>query len=278
MIHSQAITKNMRTSHLAFLLSTITWVFAASTTSALGFDSRDADAPTPQYSYKVVAAYPHDRNAFTQGLIFRDNFLYESTGRYGASSLRKLELETGKVLYQRKLPDQIFGEGIVDFGNDLVWLTWTSGFGAVFDLNTFAVKKQFQYAGEGWGLTRTKDAIVMSDGTAQLRFLDPSNLQEIRRIKVTDHGKPVTQLNELEMVEGEIFANIWQTDLIARIDPETGKVKGWINLKGLLPPAEMTADTDVLNGIAYDPVKKRLFVTGKLWPKIFEIEILPPAN
>ncbi|WMW80610.1 glutaminyl-peptide cyclotransferase [Undibacterium cyanobacteriorum] len=268
----------MRTSRLASLLSCFTLVMATSTTSALHFDSGDANTATPQYGFKVVAAYPHDRNAFTQGLIFRDNFLYESTGRYGASTLRKIELETGKVLSQRKLPDQIFGEGIVDFDNDLVWLTWTSGFGAVFDLNTFAVKKQFQYTGEGWGLTRTKDAIVMSDGTAQLRFLDPNSLQEIRRIKVSDHGKPVTQLNELEMVEGEIFANIWQTDFIARIDPDTGKVKGWINLKGLLPQSEMKPDTDVLNGIAYDPVKKRLFVTGKLWPKVFEIEIQPSTN
>lgn len=230
---------------------------------------------TPQYGYKIVASFPHDPQAFTQGLIFRSGYLYESTGRYGASSLRKVELNTGKVLQKRDLPAQVFGEGIVDYNNELIWLTWTNGFGAIFDLESFAVKKQFRYSGEGWGLTRTADEIVMSDGSAELRFLDPQNMQERRRVRVTDQGKSVDQLNELEFVEGEIFANIWQSDRIARIDPKSGTVTAWIDLTGLLSKKDfVTGHTDVLNGIAYDPTHKRLFVTGKLWPKIFEIELI----
>ena len=230
---------------------------------------------TPRYGYKVVASYPHDPEAFTQGLIFRAGYLYESTGRYGSSSIRKVDLSTGKVLQQRDLPSQVFGEGIVDYGNDIIWITWTNGFGASFDIESFSVKKQFRYSGEGWGLTRTANEIVMSDGSSELRFLNPETMQEQRRIRVTDQGQEIDQINELEFVEGEVFANIWQTDRIARIDPHSGKVTGWIDLTGLLPKQDfVNGHTDVLNGIAYDAAGKRLFVTGKLWPKIFEIEVI----
>ncbi|MFZ6745644.1 glutaminyl-peptide cyclotransferase [Undibacterium sp. JH2W] len=234
-----------------------------------------ATAAIPTYGYEVVHSYPHDPNAFTQGLFFKDGILYESTGLQGRSSVRKVRLETGEVLQKIDLPGQIFGEGITWWGKRLIGITWTSQAGYVLDLDSFAFQKEFAYKGEGWGLTRNDKEIIMSDGTAELRFLDPETLHETRRIKVTADGKPVDQLNELEWVKGEILSNIWQTDTIARIDPKTGKVTGWINLNGLLPMGDrILAHPDVLNGIAYDAAKDRLFVTGKLWPKLFEIRLI----
>lgn len=234
-----------------------------------------AAAAIPTYTYEVVHAYPHDPNAFTQGLFFKDGFLYESTGLQGRSSVRKLRLETGEVLQKTDLPRQIFGEGITWWDKRLIGITWTTQAGYVLDLDSFAFQKEFNYKGEGWGLARNDKEIIMSDGTAELRFLDPETLRETRRIKVTADGKPVDQLNELEWVKGEIFSNIWQTDMIARIDPKTGKVVGWINLKGILSMGDRILNQpDVLNGIAYDAAKDRLFVTGKLWPKLFEIRLI----
>jgi glutaminyl-peptide cyclotransferase len=238
-----------------------------------------ADTPTtaaiPVYGYKIVHTYPHDLNAFTEGLFFQGGYLYESTGLDGHSSVRKVKLETGQVLERANLPPDMFGEGIASWNGKLIGLTWKGQVGYVLDLDSFDVKGQFGYPGEGWGLTHNDTEMVMSDGTPDIRFLNPDTLVESHRIHVTAQGKPVDQLNELEWVDGEIYANIWQTDRIARIDPKTGRVVGWIDLAGLLPKSDYIANhTDVLNGIAYDPGAKRLFVTGKMWPKLFEIKLV----
>ena len=230
----------------------------------------------PTYTYEVLHVYPHDAAAFTQGLFYLNGFLYESTGLEGHSSVRKVQLETGKVLQKVDLPPALFGEGITFWDNRLLSLTWKDHFGYVFDLGTFTVKQRYSYEGEGWGLTRNDREVILSDGTAELRFLDPRSLLETHRVRVTANGKPIDQLNELEWVKGEVFANIWQTDRIARINPVNGKVVGWIDLTGLLPAADRVPNyTDVLNGIAYDAATDRLFVTGKLWPKLFEIRLKP---
>jgi glutaminyl-peptide cyclotransferase len=231
----------------------------------------------PVYGYQVVHAYPHDINAFTEGLFFLNGYLYESTGLDGHSSVRKVKLETGQVVQRATLPADMFGEGIAPWNGHLIGLTWKTQLGYVLDLDSFDTQGQFRYPGEGWGLTHDDIELVMSDGTADIRFLNPQTLVETRRIHVTALGKPVDQLNELEWVEGEIYANIWQTDRIARIDPRTGNVVGWIDLKGLLPMKDFIPQhTDVLNGIAYDAATKRLFVTGKFWPRLFEIRLVKP--
>jgi glutaminyl-peptide cyclotransferase len=228
-------------------------------------------SPAPVSTYKVVKTYPHDRQAFTQGLVYLDGVLYEGTGLHGRSGIRKVKLETGEVLQQRALDPKYFGEGIVVWGKTIIQLTWQSEIGFVYDLATFAPQKTFEYTGEGWGLTQDGKRLIMSDGTSSLRFFDPQTLKETGRLKVHDAGTPVENLNELEYVRGEIFANIWQQQRIARISPKTGDVTGWIDMKGLLSPAE-AAGVDVLNGIAYDEKGDRLFVTGKLWPRLFEIK------
>jgi glutaminyl-peptide cyclotransferase len=230
---------------------------------------------TPVYSYRVVHIYPHDPNAFTQGLIYLNGLLYESTGLWGRSSVRAVALETGKIIHQQNVPSQFFAEGLTDWAGNLVQLTWQTHVGFVYNLFTFQQQRTFQYDGEGWGLTHDGAHLIMSDGTPFLRILDPKSFRELKRIKVTDGGSPVENLNELEYVKGEVYANIWQTDRIARISPASGEVTGWIDLTGLLPDADRKADTDVLNGVAYDPRSNRLFVTGKLWPKMFEIQLVP---
>jgi glutaminyl-peptide cyclotransferase len=233
------------------------------------------DPPIPTYSYKVVHTYPHDPNAFTEGLFYLNGYLYESTGLEGHSSIRKVRLETGEVVLTHDLPPEYFGEGITYWGNRLIGLTWKSQIGFIYNLRTFVVEGHFNYPGEGWALTRNDHEIIMSDGTPELRFLDPKTLREVRRIRVTARGRPVDQLNELEWLQGSILANIWQTDRIARIDPGSGEVTAWIDLTGLLPASDrVPGQTDVLNGIAYDSAEGRLFVTGKLWPKLFEIRIV----
>lgn len=229
--------------------------------------------------FTVVKTYPHDPGAFTQGLLWRDGYLYESTGLHGRSSVRKVTLETGVPEQERLIDSRHFGEGLVDWKDRLINLTWQDQMGFIFDINSFERVGEFSYPGEGWGLTRDQTRIIMSDGTSALRFLDPETLKETGRIQVTDGGKPVDNLNELEWVKGEVLANIWQTDRIARIDPATGKVKGWIDLTGLLSAADQAGGhVDVLNGIAYDAATDRLFVTGKLWPKLFEIRLRPNTN
>ena len=233
----------------------------------------------PVCSYKVINTYPHDRTAFTQGLIFKNGVLYESTGQRGRSSIRKVRLEEGKILQKVDLPDSVFGEGLTEWQDSLISVTWTSGVGFVFNTADLEVQRTFRYSGEGWGLTRSDQAILMSDGTSQIRVLDPVSLRELRRINVTAESAPVFQLNELEWVKGEIYANIWQSDLIARIDARSGHVKSWIDLSGLLEGFGASAGNEaVLNGIAYDDQHERLFVTGKLWPKLFEIEVAGPPE
>lgn len=235
-----------------------------------------AQAAIPVYGFVVKNTYPHDPQAFTQGLFIKDGQLFESTGQKGQSSLRRVDLKTGKVLQKKELADEYFGEGSTLVGDTIVNLTWQSNVGFIFDAKTFTLKGRFNYKGEGWGLASDAKNVYMSDGSAEIRILDPKTLEERRRISVTAEGKPIAQLNELEMVDGELYANVWGTDVIARIDPASGKVVGWIDLTGLLPPAQRgTANVDaVLNGIAYDGKHHKLYVTGKLWPKLFEIELV----
>ncbi len=233
--------------------------------------------PVPVYGYQIVKTYPHDPDAFTQGLVYVDGVLYEGTGLNGRSSLRRVDLESGQVLQRRDLAEEYFGEGIAVFGKRIIQLTWRSRVGFVYDRETFALQRQFSYPTEGWGLTHDGKSLIMSDGTATLRWLDPENFAETRSVVVRDQNGPVVNLNELEYIRGEVYANIWQTDRIARIDPQTGRVTGWIDLQGLLSLEErQSSAADVLNGIAYDAANDRLFVTGKLWPKLFEIKLIPP--
>jgi len=244
-------------------------------TRQIGFTAsqQPAGANLPTFGYSIVRTYPHDPKAFTQGLQYADGALYEGTGEHGKSSIRRVKLETGEVLQKQEIPAEHFGEGIVLFNNELFQLTWQTHAAFVYDKNTFARKKQFSYPGEGWGLTTDGTNLIMSDGTNQLRVLDPATFVEKRRLAVSAAGVPVRQLNELEYVKGEIFANVWMTDYIARITADTGQVSGYIDLRGLLTPAQREK-TDVLNGIAYDAAGDRLFVTGKWWPKVFEIRLV----
>jgi glutaminyl-peptide cyclotransferase len=252
-------------------------VLAALMTFSIGFSPQSPSAGLPTSGYQVVRSYPHDHDAFTQGLQYLDGVFFEGTGLNGRSSIRRVELETGKVLQRRDVPQQYFGEGITVFKSDLIELTWQTHVAFVYDRTSFEPKKQFSYPGEGWGLTHDGSSLIMSDGTDELRYLDPITFAEKRRLKVTAAGAPLRNLNELEVVKGEIFANLWQTDYVARISPSTGKVTGYVDLRGLLTPAER-AGTDVLNGIAYDQAHDRLFVTGKLWPKVFEIKLVKKAG
>lgn len=238
-----------------------------------GFAARQQPPGVQMYGYQIQHVYPHDHGAFTQGLQYVNGALYEGTGLNGHSSIRKVALETGKVLQQRDVSAEHFGEGITVWKNDLIELTWQTHVAFVYDRATFQPKKQFSFSGEGWGLTHDGTNLIMSDGSDQLRVLDPVTFTERRRIRVTAAGAPLRNLNELEVVKNEIFANIWQTDYVARIAPDSGKVVGYIDLRGLLSPGER-ASTDVLNGIAYDAAQDRLFITGKLWPKLFEVKII----
>lgn len=233
-----------------------------------------AEAEPPVQSARVVRAYPHDRDAFTQGLIWLGGRLYESTGLVGRSTLREVELETGRVIRRTDIPAGLFGEGITHWGDEILSITWQDNIGFRWDRASFRQTGRWTYAHEGWGLAQDGRNIVLSDGTPTLRFLDPATMREVRRIEVTAAGVPVSSLNELEFVNGEIFANVWMTPRIARIDPASGRVTGWIDLSPLV--AENGASEDaVLNGIAYDAAGDRLFVTGKLWPRLYEIDLSP---
>ena len=226
----------------------------------------------PVYGYEVVREYPHDPEAFTQGLIFRDGFLFESTGQLGRSTLRKVRLETGEVVQRHALPNDIFGEGLTDWGSQLIQLTWVSNVGFVYDVASFKELRRFNYAGEGWGITHDDKRLIMSDGTPNLRFLDPATFDEHARLNVHDHNGSVDDLNELEFVKGSVYANVWLTERIAIISPDSGSVTAWVDLTGLRPRQGGRGD-EVLNGIAYDAAGDRLFVTGKLWPRLFEIRV-----
>jgi glutaminyl-peptide cyclotransferase len=238
-----------------------------------------ARASVPIYDVEVVHAYPHDTAAFTEGLFYLNGFLYESTGLERHSTIRKVRLETGEVVQKIDLPPQYFGEGIVNWDGRLVSLTWKSQVGFVFDLASFKLRREFHYEGEGWALTQNGRELIMSDGTPDLRFIDPATLKETHRLQVTLDGRPLHNVNELEWVKGEIYANVWQTNVIVRIDPKDGRVVGILNLAGLLSPVIQVQGPDgVLNGIAYDASRDRLFVTGKNWPQLFEIRLRPTGR
>lgn len=233
-----------------------------------------ATSRTPTYSFEVVRTYPHAVDAYTQGLLFHEGRLFEGTGQYGESDIREVELESGRVIRKHELSDSsYFGEGIVIVDDKLIEITWKSGVAFIYDWKTFDPKGQFKYEGEGWGLTWDGTSIVMSNGSPTIVFRDPKTFAATRTIEVNDNGTPVTKLNELEWVKGEIWANVYQTDQIVRINPADGKVVGWIDLAGILPAVDRTAKTEVMNGILYDAKADRLFVTGKYWPKMFEIKL-----
>lgn len=257
----------------------LTRLTLAVTFVAVGFSAcaaqTDAVPPAviPSLDYSIVRTYPHDPDAFTQGLLFHEGVLYESTGRNGFSSLRKVKLETGEVLQKVDVPEMYFAEGLALAGSRLIQLTWQAQTGFLYDLATFAKLGTFDYGGEGWGLTTDGARLIMSDGTPDLRFLDAQTLKETGHITVTDAGAPVKDLNELEMIDGAVFANIWMTPRIVRIDPKTGAVTGHLDLDRIMPSPAPGKPIDVLNGIAWDPGSKRLFITGKLWPQIYELKV-----
>jgi glutamine cyclotransferase len=249
------------------------------TTPSTPQDTTHADTTVTIYTYKIISEYPHDINAFTEGLVFENGFLYEGTGSYGGSSIRKVRLETGEILQIHQMPTIYFGEGIAIYQNRIIQLTFTSRIGFIYDKTSFDSLEAFYYPTEGWGLTYDGTRLIMSDGTSMLRFWDPVTLRQVDSIQVFDDTLAVTQLNELEYVKGKIYANVWKSDRIAIISRQTGRVEGWIDLSGIrltFPPQNPLPE--VLNGIAYDKDADRLFVTGKYWPKLFEIQILPKAG
>ncbi|MBO0910877.1 MAG: glutaminyl-peptide cyclotransferase [Acidobacteria bacterium] len=260
----------MRHARLGLLISLLSSIGPGSRPGS----GQTARAHVPEYTFEVVRQFPHDSSAFTQGLAYSGGYFYEGTGLEGRSSLRQVRPETGEVLKRVDLPPEYFGEGIAALGDEIVQLTWQSQTGFRYRLRDFKLLRKFSYPGEGWGLTTDGRDFFMSDGTAEIRVLGSDSFREKRRIRVHEGASEVSELNELEFVEGEIYANVWHTDRIARISPETGKVLGWINLAGLISPVYRLEPEAVLNGIAYDPRGKRLFVTGKLWPAIFEIRVV----
>ncbi len=243
--------------------------------SAASLCPANALAATPVFTYKVVAKYPHSTRSYTEGFFFLNGNFYEGTGLKGHSEILVTDPQTGQVQAHVDLPPQYFGEGIVDWGPELLEWTWQSHIGFVIDRYSLRTLREFHYTGEGWGMTRSAKQIITSDGTSTLRFRNPETFAEQRLLTVTDEGKPVDQLNELEYIHGGIYANVWHTDRIARISPKTGHVLSWIDCTGLLPPDQRVDTESVLNGIAFDPIHDRLFVTGKQWPTIFEIKVVP---
>lgn len=239
--------------------------------------SAAADVATiPQlYTYQIINTYPHDPDAFTQGFVYDQGFLYESTGLHGRSTLRKVDLKTGRVLKTYRLPARFFGEGLTLLDNRIIQLTWKSRLAFIYDKESFELRQQFRYPMEGWGITHDGKHLIISDGTPILRYFDPITFEQVRQIEVHDDKGPVSNVNELEYINGEIYANVWQIDRIAIIDPGSGQVTGWALLDGLLGAPYLTRPVDVLNGIAYDDVNDRLFVGGKLWPVLFEIKLVP---
>jgi glutamine cyclotransferase len=264
----------MKSQHLALILTVTAVIVFGAAALVLVNDSPVTPQPA-NYTYNVVNVYPHDKTAFTQGLVFEDGILYEGTGRYGQSTLRRVELETGNVTQLYSLPDQFFGEGITIFDDKIIQLTWKSKKGFVYDKSSFDLLQEFTYPTDGWGITHDGSRLIMSDGTATLIFLDPETFQKIGQVEVYDE-EPVTMLNELEYIHGMVYANIWMDEKIAIINPQTGRVTGWIDLEGISDSENQNA-YNVLNGIAYDIEKDRLFVTGKLWSKLYEIELVPTA-
>ena len=269
-----ATSKNFyrrRTVLLPFLiLIFISWVAAASVFAAT--------RAIPTESYRIVHVYPHDATAFTQGLVFVYGMLYESTGLRGQSNLRMVDLASGRMLQKHDLAAKYFGEGLTDWQSHLIQLTWQSHLGFVYDTFSFRTLRTFTYPWEGWGLTHDSRHLILSDGTSVLHLLDPSTFKPVGKIQVTADGQQVMNLNELEYIHGEIYANIWETNRIARISPATGKVIEWIDLSSLSPPSVQQNDNAVLNGIAYDSQHDRLYVTGKLWPNLYQIKLIPATT
>jgi len=261
----------MKKQHLAGIL-TCTVVISISIIIFVLLSNGPVNPYQLNYSYDIVNVYPHDENAFTQGLVFEDGILYESTGLYGQSTLRRAELDTGMVIQLYALPDQFFGEGITVLDDKIIQLTWQSNRGFVYDKHSFDLLQEFSYPTEGWGITHDGSSLIMSDGTATLYFLNPETFEKVSQIEVYDVG-PVTELNELEFINGEVYANIWKEDKIAIINPQSGQVTGWIDLEGI-QDLENLIGNDVLNGIAYDAEEDRLFVTGKRWSQLFEINLI----
>jgi glutamine cyclotransferase len=261
---------------LGYLLLTVLATTVSCVASPKANDGKYKTTPrsVPVYSFTILNSYTHDRDAFTQGLAFENGTLYEGTGLYGKSSLRRVDLETGDMLQVHALPYEYFGEGITIFRDTIIQLTWQSNKGFIYDKNSFEILRDFNYTTEGWGITYDGKRLIMSDGTSDLYFLDPDTFRTIGHIEVYDDEKPVSNLNELEYVNGQIYANVWPTDSIAMIDPYSGRVTGWIDLSAILPPQDDRMPVDVLNGIAYDTRNNRLFVTGKLWPLLFEIKLV----
>jgi glutaminyl-peptide cyclotransferase len=258
----------------SYLLAILAFLSGLPLVSAAPENAHQPHALTPVYGYKVLRTYPHDRTAFTQGLEIHDGVLYESTGRQ--SSLRRVNLETGEVLQRVDLPAEYFGEGLTVLNHRIVQLTWKSQIGFVYDQQTFALLQQFTYPGQGWGLTNDGTHLYISDGSSVIRCWDATSFKELSRLSVHDGDRPVEDLNELEFVRNEIYANVFRSDRLVRISPTDGRVLGWIDLTGLLAESDRQPPVNFLNGIAFDAATNRLFVTGKLWPKLFQIEIVPP--
>jgi glutamine cyclotransferase len=262
---------------VATLLIIIMLVMGASILVFLNNDKPAANSTAIHYTYTVVNTYPHDTNAFTEGLVYSEGFLYESTGLYGSSSLRRVNLTTGNVLQEVALPSQYFGEGITIVNNTIIQLTWQSHIGFVYDKTTFTLLGNFTYPTEGWGLTFDGKLLIMSDGSDNLYFLDQTTFQRTGQIQVHDGNTSVVNINELEYINGDVYANIWETHTIAVINPETGQVKAWIDLTGLQSATTLNSEA-VLNGIAYDAENDRLYVTGKDWPNLYQIKLVPQTN
>lgn len=270
-LSSSSADKTMKSLSLLVALSILSLI--SSCNSEPPKPTKPVETKPVEYSYEVVNVYPHDRNAFTQGLVFRDGKLLESTGQEGQSSLRSVDLQTGQVIKKVDLDSQYFGEGLTVLNGKIYQLTWQHRIGFIYDSQTFQQIGQFPYAGEGWGLTNDGKSLIVSDGTNRLRFIDPDSFRVTKTIAVTDRGTAIRELNELEYIQGEIYANIWHDNRIAAINPDTGAVTGWLDCSGIVRLSEATDQEAVLNGIAFDEASGRVFVTGKLWPKLFEVKI-----
>lgn len=263
----KALAKHKSTNHVTIAAFTLLVI-----ATLIGIGRVGSSEPPTEYSFEVVNTYPHDSRAFCQGLDFDGKTIFESTGKYGQSSVRRVNLETGKPEIQLRLDERLFGEGLTLFQDKVIQLTWKRGLGYVYDAETLKPLSTFQYEGEGWGLTHDGENLIMSDGSDRLRFFEPTSFSLIKTIRVKHRERSIRRLNELEFVRGQVLANVWQTNRIAMIDPKTGEVSGWINLTGLL--RSRLGPEAVLNGIAYEATSDRLFVTGKNWPKLFEIRLV----
>lgn len=256
------------------MLLACTLLFSCNGGDDSGDNGADASDEVPVYTPGIINTYNHDAGAWTQGLFYADGFLYEGTGLEGRSTLRKVDMETGGVLQKIDLASEYFGEGIALYDNKIIQLTWQNNKGFVYDKDTFQLLDEFSYQTEGWGLTCDGEHLIMSDGSSELYYLNPVDYRTVKKVNVTANGEAVTYLNELEYINGNIYANIWQTDRIAVIQPD-GEVIGWIDLEGILSSGDCAGETDVLNGIAYNPDSNRIYVTGKFWCRLFELEVVP---